>query len=115
MGIFDEIAAAIGGDTAIEIPSNCRQANITTKLGPTTTEKDFIEWSADNPQKKTDPDNPGNKPKEDNYYTNGLSGAQPDTAGAVDRREEFNREWATTDLINLGSECFTYLFRRKLW
>jgi len=113
MGIFDEIAAAIGGDTAIEIPSNCRQANITTKLGPSTTEKDFIEWSAEHPNKKTNPEDPGNsKDNKENYY---WSGTATNNHLVSEDMEKSNRNWAEDDLKGLGSECFTYLFRRKLW
>jgi hypothetical protein len=112
MGIFDEIAAAIGADGSKQNICGKTDIAIESAVNLSSTNKEFIEWSAEYPKKKTDPENPGNTPNEDNYY---WTGRFSNNHLVAEDMEKFNRNWAKDRLANLKSKCFTHLFYKKLW
>jgi len=118
MGIFDDIAAAVVSDGYLTVPCTpLATADETSALTLSWEQKDFIEESEEHPH-HISADPPGSRnhgsPGTDsgNYYYKGVA---INNGLVFDAMMEYNQYWAVDKFENqLGSYCFTRLYRDKL-
>jgi len=127
-GIFDKVAEIIAGASPSWVSTTCSKTDSEVKETIKLSEmnRDFVNWSEHNANHKTDMDNVGCNPsagttagspscdKDDNYYFGGKLGSMQNDIKYEDM-EDYNRDWAEEKLMNLGANCFTDLFAKKLW
>ena len=126
--IFNKIAEIIAASGPSFVSNTCNKSSseISKTIELSVTNRDFVEWSKNNANHRTDMDNVGCNPsagttagtpscdKDDNYYFGGKAGSMG--AGIkYEDMEDYNRDWAEEKLMNLGANCFTDLFAKKLW
>jgi hypothetical protein len=121
MGVFDDIANQVIGGTSEwsffhERGEKCEtDLGTAGRIGLSTGDKDFIEWSEEHPLSKTDDYPPTGLasvgPKKNYYWRGRATGNFADGQQMLDT----NLGWKQNSLIDLGSECFSQFFRRTYW
>ena len=127
-GIFNKIAEIIAASGPSFVSTTCNKSSseISKTIELSATNREFVEWSKNNANHRTDMDNVGcsaaagttagapSCDKDDNYYFGGKAGSMQNDIKYEDM-EDYNRDWAEEKLMNLGANCFTNLFAKKLW